>query len=101
MHVLVWRFRVPEETREAFERAYGPDGDWAALFRTADGFVDTTLLRDAEDPGTYLTIDRWRSRDDVERFHSRSGEAYAALDRRLEGLASEETRVGVFDTLGG
>jgi len=33
MIAIVWEFIVKEEAVSAFQRAYGPDGEWAALFR--------------------------------------------------------------------
>jgi len=98
-HVVVWRFRVPAERRAEFERVYGPEGDWAALFRSAEGYVGTNLLRSLDDHGAYLTIDRWRSRDAYERFLQDFAAPYEALDRELEGLAVEETRLGAFEAV--
>jgi len=34
--IYVWEYIVPPNNSEAFQRAYGPDGDWAQLFRRAD-----------------------------------------------------------------
>ncbi|HEV8255177.1 MAG TPA: antibiotic biosynthesis monooxygenase family protein, partial [Vicinamibacteria bacterium] len=70
MHV-VWEFRVLPDKRYEFERRYGGDGDWARLFRLADGYAGTTLLRDAEDPGRYVTIDAWRDREAYAWFRER------------------------------
>lgn len=100
-HVVVWRYRVPAERRAAFERAYGPAGPWVALFGSAEGFLGTTLLRALDDAGVYLTIDRWRSPESFERFQKEFAAAYEALDRELEGLALEETRLGAFETVAG
>ena len=57
MFVIIWRYRVAEARRRDFEAAYGPDGDWARLFRQAPGFGGTELL--SEGRGRYVTIDRW------------------------------------------
>jgi heme-degrading monooxygenase HmoA len=100
-HVVVWRYRVPAERRDEFESAYGPAGPWVALFATAEGYLGTTLLRACEDEGVYLTIDRWRSLGSFERFRGGFAAAYEALDRELEGLATEETRLGAFEAVAG
>jgi heme-degrading monooxygenase HmoA len=100
-HVVVWRYRVPAERRDDFERAYGPGGPWLALFATAGGYLGTTLLRAYEDEGVYLTIDRWRSLESFERFRDGFTAAYEALDRELEGLALEETRLGAYEAVAG
>ena len=51
-----------------FERAYGPEGEWAQFFRAGPGYVGTELLRDAELSGRYLVVDRWESRDAYNAF---------------------------------
>jgi len=99
MHVIVWEFMVEEAQRAAFEAAYGPGGPWAELFARADGFLGLELLADPERPGRYLTLDRWRSAADAAAFQARFGEAYRALDAKLEGLAQDEVRIGAFDAL--
>lgn len=96
MHLIVWEFSVPSEHRLAFEQAYGPDGAWALLFKTAPGYLGTELLRDEQVAGRYLTIDRWRTPEDFAAFKSRSGAAYESLDRRLEGLTAREVKVSTF-----
>jgi heme-degrading monooxygenase HmoA len=100
-HVVVWRYRVHAERRADFERAYGPAGPWVALFGSAEGYLGTTLLRALEENDTYLTIDRWRSPESFERFRTGFAAAYELLDRDLEGLALEETRLGAFETVAG
>ena len=67
-YVCLWEFRVKGERVGEFERAYGPEGDWVRLFRRADGYLGTELLRDAGEPGRFITVDRWRSRKDYESF---------------------------------
>ncbi|HYV19998.1 MAG TPA: NUDIX domain-containing protein [Verrucomicrobiae bacterium] len=97
-HVLVWEF-APAAGREAeFERAYGPDGDWARLFRRDPAYLGTELLRGPA--GRYLTLDRWRTRAAFEAFKKREAVDYAALDRRMEALTSHEASLGTFDTPG-
>ncbi len=68
VYTIVWQFAVEERNAEAFVAAYGPTGDWADLFRRAKGFRGTTLLRDAADPLRFVTVDRWDSVGDFERF---------------------------------
>ncbi|HEY7398030.1 MAG TPA: antibiotic biosynthesis monooxygenase, partial [Gaiellaceae bacterium] len=61
MIALVFRYEARDV--EEFERAYGPEGEWARFFMQADGFVGTELLRDLDEPGRYLVIDRWETAD--------------------------------------
>jgi heme-degrading monooxygenase HmoA len=95
-HVRLWRFVVPPAKEAQFIATYGPDGDWAQLFREAPGFLRTELWR-GED-GSFLTADHWQSSDDFEKFQANFGPRYAALDAQLEGLATEEILIGAFDT---
>jgi heme-degrading monooxygenase HmoA len=103
MFVTIWRFRIEEPFRPRFERAYGPDGDWARLFGRQPGYLGTELLReeagsDAGGDCFYLTIDRWRDRSDWLGFQAGHDEAYRALDRSCESLTAAEERIGAFAT---
>jgi len=89
------------EAREAaeFERAYGPDGEWAAFFRAGRGYIGTELLRDLENPGRYLVLDRWESRDAYRAFLDAHREEYL---RRVDDSAfyyDQELRFGTFENL--
>ncbi len=97
MHEIVWEYEVRAEHAAAFEELYGAEGDWARLFRRAEGYVETRLYRDTATPTLYLTIDRWRSRAAFEAFVRAAGPAYAALDSRGDTLTVRERRLGAFD----
>jgi heme-degrading monooxygenase HmoA len=97
MYEILWEYEVRPGQTAAFETLYGADGEWAQLFREADGYVETVLFRDTNDPARYLTIDRWRSRAAFEAFAQASGSAYAALDRRGDELTVSERRIGAFE----
>ncbi|HMQ94861.1 MAG TPA: antibiotic biosynthesis monooxygenase [Amaricoccus sp.] len=96
MHVIIWAYEVSDSQRACFEEAYGAKGDWAELFRRADGYLGTELLRDDQDPSRYFTIDRWRKEADRERFMSDWGAAYRDLDKQCEAFTTGETLVGIF-----
>ncbi len=84
---------------EDFERAYGPDGEWAEFFGRGRGFVGTELLRELENPGRYLLIDRWESREAFERF---AAEHQAEYLRRVEDAAVyhvHELQLGVYENV--
>lgn len=98
LYHIVWSFEVKPGSIEAFERAYGPAGDWARLFRKAPGYKGTELLKDVDTPGRYLTIDRWTSREDFWRLREAFRAEYMALDARCEGLTRREQLVGDFET---
>lgn len=99
MWQVIWEFRVASENREAFERAYGPEGDWAKLFARSSDFRGTTLLRDPAVAGRYLTIDSWTSAEAFEQFQEHHAEEYKALDRKCEELTEYEMKIGRFDSI--
>jgi heme-degrading monooxygenase HmoA len=96
MFVVVWQFEVAEEKIVAFEAAYGPEGEWARLFRSSKHYLGTELLRNAYVPGAYLTIDRWTGEDDFRAFRKEHDSEYEVLDRACDALTSRESRVGAY-----
>ncbi len=94
MYVAVWQFRIVPESREAFLAAYGPQGEWAQLFRRAEGYMGTELLAMIDDSDIYVTLDRWRSREDFALFQQRFGAEYRVLDERCTSLTVSETKLG-------
>jgi heme-degrading monooxygenase HmoA len=96
MFVVVWQFEVAEEKIAAFESAYGPEGSWAQLFGSSPDHLGTELLRNAYVPGSYLTIDRWKSEEDFRAFRKAHDQDYEALDRTCDELTSRETRIGAY-----
>lgn len=95
-YATVWEFTVDAGRRAEFERHYGPDGSWARLFRRAQGYLGTELLRDRSNPSRYLTIDRWESREAWQAFRGTQGTDYERLDRELESLTTHEAPLGEF-----
>lgn len=95
-YAIVWEFEVAAEMRPQFLRAYGPDGEWASLFRRSPGYVGTLLLADQAQPTRFLTIDRWGSDDDYRQFLERFRADYDEIDRRCERLTCRETKLGSY-----
>lgn len=113
-HIVVWEFVVPAAHRAEFERAYGPaetGGAWASLFRMAEGYEGTELIRDGAYEGgrevgregeaacRYLTIDRWESAAAYAAFKTQFAERYAKLDWLCRDLTTSERRIGAFEVL--
>jgi heme-degrading monooxygenase HmoA len=97
MIALVFSYDVTDSAE--FERAYGPEGDWAKFFQSGAGFIGTELLRDLEIPGRYLVIDRWDSGDAYNAFVEANREEYM---RRVDETAFHyihELRFGTFETV--
>lgn len=98
MIAILWRFEVRPEWSAEFERACGPDGDWAALFRRAPAYLGTELYRGSGP--SWLTLDRWRSEADFDAFIARHRADYEALDRATQGWTTEEVRLGLWEAAG-
>jgi heme-degrading monooxygenase HmoA len=96
MIAIVWEFIVKEEAVPEFQRTYGPDGDWAVLFRQYPGYAGTTLLQDAESRTRFLTIDRWESEALFNRMLDESRQEYSRLDSAFSELTVSERKLGVF-----
>jgi heme-degrading monooxygenase HmoA len=94
---LVFAYDVADV--EEFERVYGPDGEWAQFFRGGRGFVGTELLRDLEQPGRYVVIDRWESRDAYNAFVDAHREEYMRRVDETVFLYDQELRLGTFETV--
>ena len=99
-YVRVWRFRPAPNRVAAFEEAYGPEGDWARLFRTADGFLGTTLLKGEGEPAEYLTLDRWVSARAYQAFRRARDNEFTALDGECEELTALEEEIGEYEESG-
>jgi len=100
MFVVLWEFEVKPGCEERFERVYGPEGDWACLFRRDAQYVQTHLLRDLSKRGVYLTADYWRSRAAYEAFLAAHQVEYQLLDAANQELAASERKIGAFERIG-
>ena len=97
MIAVVFRYDVRDP--EQFEDVYGPDGQWAQFFRQGAGYIGTELLRDLEEPGRYIVIDRWQSIEAYNAFVSANQAEYLerADDSRLYYV--QELRFGTFENV--
>ena len=99
MYHVIWEYEVHPDKAAAFERFYGPDGAWARLFGTLDGYLGTDLLREAVRPARYLSIDRWVSSIAYEAQLGRVRVAYERLDAEAAELTLRERKVGMFESM--
>ncbi len=97
-YVAIWRYVVRPERTGEFCLAYGSDGIWCRLFRRADGYVSTQLVRDAAEPDAFLTIDTWSSREAYAAFRARFAAEYEATDRLCGELTLREERIAEGET---
>ncbi len=95
---IIWEFVVKAGAIDQFEEEYGPDGAWSRLFQAYPGFRGTTLLRDADNPRRYLTIDLWDTRAHRKRMLTHGRTRYGDLDAALADLTESEDEIGTFTT---
>ena len=98
VYTVAWSYRVVAGCEGAFEALYGAQGAWCRLFARSPAYLGTQLLRDAGDPRTYVTLDRWASRAEYDVFLQDVREAYADIDRAGDALTEVESRLGSFDS---
>jgi len=96
MFLALWEFEVKPGCRKRFLKVYGPEGDWATLFRQDANYQETRLLHDPEHPAIFLTLDFWTSRQAYETFISAHAADYEKLDAAGEELVLRERKVGWF-----
>src|SRR2546429_8093434 len=94
-------FEAKAGAEEDFVRAYGPDGDWAQLFRRSGGgaYLDSQLARDIEIARRVVTIDRWASRGAFGAFKAAAKPEDDAPDAPRRPLPRGARPVGHFETL--
>jgi heme-degrading monooxygenase HmoA len=94
---LVFSYEVRDVAQ--FEAVYGPEGDWAAFFAGAQGYIGTELLRDVELASRYLVIDRWESPDAYNAFASEHREEYMRRVDESAYMYDQELRFGTFENV--
>ena len=97
MIALVFSYEVRDA--EAFEQAYGADGDWAQFFRQGAGYIGTELLHDVEIPTRYLVIDRWESAEAYNTFAAEQRDEYMRRVDDSKFLYDQELRFGTFENV--
>jgi heme-degrading monooxygenase HmoA len=93
--VFVYDVSEPEE----FERTYGAEGDWAGFFKEGRGYIGTELLRDVEQPGRYLVVDRWETREAYNDFVEAHRDEYMRRVDETVFLYDQELRFGTFESV--
>lgn len=99
MYVLLWEFLVRAECKAEFEAIYGPQGEWARLFRHSHGYQHTILLHDSNAGSRYITLDFWTSREAYDQFQREHQAEYQALDERCADLTAKEAMLGEFEVV--
>jgi heme-degrading monooxygenase HmoA len=97
MFLVLWEYEVKPGSEKRFEKAYGPAGDWAQLFRTDSHYQETRLLRDPLRLNVYLSLDFWTSRDSYEKFMASHKAEYQSIDSLAESLTLNQRRLGAYE----
>jgi len=100
MFLALWEFEVKPGCEKRFLRAYGPEGDWAKLFRKDANYQETRLLHDPEHPAIFLTLDFWASRQAYDSFMATHAAEYEELDAAGKELTLRERKIGWYERLG-
>ena len=96
IYIRVWEIQAKAGMEEEFERVFGPEGEWVALFRKSKAFLTTELFRDLENVGRYYIVDHFASQSAFQAFLKENRDDYDALDRKCEALCASEKRLGSF-----
>lgn len=97
MFTVIWKYEIREDTKAQFLALYGPTGKWVQLFKTGQGYLGTQLIRDVNVGNQYVTIDRWTSRDQYEKFLMDKWEELEWIDKEGEKLTINEIKIGWFE----
>ena len=97
MFVALWEYEVKPGCEKRFVKVYGPQGDWAKLFRIDANYQETRLLHDPENPANFLTLDFWASRPAYENFMATHAAGYKRLDAAGKELTLREKKIGWFE----
>lgn len=95
-YVYIWVYEVAPEGIQDFLELYGRDGPWVELFSKSPEYLGTELLSDRDQPGRFVTIDRWVSQEAFEAFRLNFADELAGLDDMGEQLTTGESPLGEF-----
>ncbi|MEQ8362836.1 MAG: antibiotic biosynthesis monooxygenase family protein [Cyclobacteriaceae bacterium] len=93
----IWEYRVKPEHVDAFEHAYGSNGDWVRLFKKGTGHISTELHQDINHSDRFITIDCWTSKEAFDKFKKQFHEEFKTLDERFETFTTSEKHIGDFE----
>ena len=97
MIALVFAYETDDPA--VFEEVYGSGGAWAAFFSSGAGYVGTEVLRDIEQAGRYVVVDRWESAEAYNRFVEEHRDEYMRRVDETAYLYRQELRLGTFENV--
>ena len=69
------------------------------VFRGGRGYIGTELLKDVEQPGRYVVVDRWESRETYNAFVEGRRDEYMRRVDETRYLYDQELRFGTFENV--
>lgn len=97
--MYMWEYFVRPEYEDEFEKYYGPDGEWAKLFKKGDGYIRTELYKDVDQPLRYMTTDYWETKEDSDNFRKHFTYDFEKIDNHCELFTVNEEFLGDFTQL--
>lgn len=98
-YLCIWEYIVKPEFTEEFENTYRYDGAWVNLFKKTPGYLGTELLRDADNPNRFVTVDMWESQESRADFMKKFADQYKELDLICEDFTVSENMLGEFNSV--
>lgn len=96
MYIIIWEYEIHAIYESQFLEYYKPDGMWAKFFRQAENYISTDLLMSEAKARTFITIDKWVSKESYEAFLKTHEAKYLELDSICERLTSSEKQIGKY-----
>ncbi|QOI96643.1 MAG: hypothetical protein HRU69_03685 [Flammeovirgaceae bacterium] len=97
MYRIIWRYTINPDFLDEFLKWYAADGEWAKFFRkSTNKYMGTDLLKSADNPLEYLTIDRWKSKSAYEVFRAANSTEYSKIDTLCERFTTDEKLLGKY-----
>ena len=93
----MWEYDVKNEHQDAFEHAYGPEGEWVRFFSNSNAYLSTELHRDIERPNRFITVDYWTSKAARDNFQKRYESEFHKIDKACEAFTVSEKLIGEFE----
>ncbi|MBL7843985.1 MAG: hypothetical protein KF846_06155 [Cyclobacteriaceae bacterium] len=96
MYIIIWEYKIHPVHKSQFLEYYKPDGLWTKFFRQAENYISTDLLMSEAKEHTFITIDKWVSKESYETFLKTHETKYLELDLICERLTSSEKQIGKY-----
>jgi hypothetical protein len=93
MYQIIWELKVKFKAREAFEKFYGPGGEWVKFFLQSVDYNGTDILASGDDDGVSLIIDEWQSEMAYLNFIKTLNTNYLQLEEKAKLVSRTKNRI--------